>query len=166
MKAREFYHTQEKRRDRIDSPIRCVNENAWLGEGYYFWAEEIDAIRWGRDKKSRTGKYEIYIAIIDEEDVLDTVFNEEHYYFWLKQIEKIAGKIIKNTGIKPSLKELNDYIREHNIWKEVKGIKFQDLPANKDYLLVKDFYYRKRIQLVVYNKEIILDFIFHREGEA
>jgi hypothetical protein len=160
--TRKMYHTQEKRKDRITRPVLCNNENAWLGSGYYFWDDEIDAIHWGNKSKKETGWFEIYLAVIDCNNVLDTVFKEDHYVFWKKQIEKAAGHIIKKTGIKATIKEINQYFREKAKWKDVDGIMFQDLPYSSD-LLVQDLNYRKRIQLVAYNLKIISNFAFHSD---
>jgi hypothetical protein len=159
--TRQMYHTQEKRKDRITRPILCNNENAWLGSGYYFWDDEIDAIHWGNNFKTKTGWFEIYSAAINCDNVLDTVFNEGNYVFWKKQIEKAAGHIMKKTGIKASIKEINQYFQEKAKWKDVAdGIMFQDLPYSSD-LLVQKLNYRKRIQLVAYSLKIITNFAFH-----
>ena len=83
--------------------------------------------------------------------------------FWMRQIEKAAKHISKKTGIKATIKEINQYFKEKARWDEVvTGIMFQDLPISDD-LLVKDLYYRKRIQLAVYKLEIISNFAFHLE---
>ena len=164
--TREMYHTQEKRRSRIMQPILCNREHAWLGSGYYFWCDEIDAIHWGNNGKRKTGWFEIYSANIDCNNVLDTVFKEEHYAFWKKQIEKAAGYIMKKTGIKATIKEINQYFQEKAKWSDVvDGIMFQDLPYSSD-LLVQDFNYRKRIQLVAYKLKIISNFAFHFDMEC
>ncbi len=160
------YHTQEKRKKRLTKPQKAVRKNAWLGEGYYFWTDEIDAYRWGYSSKCQTGYFEIYKSELDSGNILDTVFNEEYYNFWLAQIEKVAKVIFKKTNSKPTVKEVNDYFKERGIWDEVDGIRFQDLPTKQEYLLVKDFFYRKRIQIVVYNDKIILKFIFHRDSKC
>lgn len=165
---RNMFHTQERRMKELISPIKCFRNDAWLGEAYYFWYDEFDAHRWGNTSKRQTGYYEVYEAKIDCEDVLDTVFNEEHYLFWLKQIEKAATKIIKSTGEKPTLKEINDYFKERAVWSDLKGIMFQDLPNNFNFLLVKPieyrtrkrpFVYKKRIQLAIYDLEIMKEFV-------
>ncbi len=161
-----MYHTQEKRQYRLTDPIICTKDNAWLGDAYYFWKEEVDAIHWGNKSKKRTGKYEVYKARIDHTNVLDTVFNEEHYRFWLVQIEKAAKKITKKTGYKATIKEINQYFKNKAKWSEItSGILFQDIPKSAD-LLVTDFFYRKRIQLAVYDKQIIKEFTFHLEDEC
>ncbi len=163
-----MFHTQEHREEKLNAPIICLRDDAWLGEAYYFWYEEFDAHRWGKTSKKRTGKYEVYTSRIFCENVLDTVFNEEHYLFWLKQIEKVATRIIKNTGEKPTLKEINDYFKERATWEEVDGIMFQDLPSNHRFLKVKPieyrskkraFIYRKRIQIAVYDLKIVNNFV-------
>jgi hypothetical protein len=161
-----MYHTQEKWRFRLTEPIICTRKNAWLGIAYYFWDDEIDAIQWGHRSKRDKRYFEIYKASIDCENVLDTVFNEEHYNFWVKQIEKAAKHISIKTGMKASLKEINQYFKEKANWAGVTdGIMFQDLPISDD-LLVKDLYYRKRIQIAVYNLEIIHNFAFHFDMEC
>lgn len=88
------------------------------------------------------------------------------HYFWVKQIEKAAKHISMKTGLKASLKEINQYFKEKAKWSEITdGIMFQDLPISDD-LLVKDLYYRKRIQVAVYNLEIIHHFAFHFDMEC
>jgi hypothetical protein len=170
-----MYHTQESRTAKLTAAVPCVRDDAWLGEGLYFWNTLHDADYWGNTSKKATGYYEVYQSLIESENLLDTVFNEEHYEFWLKQIEKVGMKFVKDTGNKPTLKELNDYFKEKATWTEVDGILFQDLPANNNFLMVKpiikpvpfrggnreilvSFAYRKRIQLVVYNSKIITNF--------
>jgi hypothetical protein len=41
---RSMYHVQEKRKNRLVNPVKCNRSDAWLGSGYYFWLEEVDAI--------------------------------------------------------------------------------------------------------------------------
>ncbi len=164
---RVMYHTQEKRGTRLSEPIICVRDDAWLGNGYYFWHDLDDAEQWGQKSKKKTGWYEIYDADIDCTSILDTVFNEEHYRFWLKQVEKAAKVIVKKTGLKPTIKEINAYFKDRGGWgDEVAGILFQDIPTNQTYLLVQQFYYRKRIQLAVYKLEIIANFAFLKEDKC
>jgi hypothetical protein len=165
------YHTQEKHKKTLSFPIPCTRDDAWLGEAHYFWKEESDAYDWGNNSKRATGHFEIYTCDIKSESFLDTVFNETHYYFWIQQLEKIAKKIMIKTHEKPTLKELNDYIRDKNVWPQVDYIQFQDLPTNSEKALVKPIVYRqskkrkvrtvafrKRIQIAVYNPKIISNF--------
>lgn len=154
-----MYHTQEKRIVELKIPIICKKENAWLGEGYYFWYDILDAKKWGNDFKKETGTFEIFKAEIDCQDVLDTVFNEDHYLFWLTQIEKVAQNIYLKTKKKATLKLLNQYFKDVAQWDEVTGILFQDLPSSYNSTRVEDFFYRKRIQIVVYNIKIMNTFV-------
>lgn len=163
---RIMYHTQERREKRLASPVICVRDDAWLGEGYYFWDELVDATQWGHNSKQKTGYFEIYQSKIVTDNFLDTVFNEEHYRFWIKQVEKAADFIRSKTGIKPTIKEVNEYFLEKAIWDEVDGIIFQDIPEKDNILKVKSFYYRKRIQAVIYNLEIITTFVLHSEDRC
>lgn len=169
MSKRIFYHTQEARNRKLDAPILCKRDDAWLGNAFYFWLDIEDAEDWGDSSKRRHMWYDIYKSEIETENVLNTVFCEDHYYFWLKQIEKVAKNIISKTKIKPTIKELNDYFKERGTWDDLDGVLFQDLPINPNKLLIKPieyhnkskkmiFPYRKRIQLAVYNSNIILNF--------
>jgi hypothetical protein len=163
---RLMYHTQEKRVIRLTSPIICTRNYAWLGIAYYFWENEMDAIHWGHDSKRSTGFFEVYKADINCENILDTVFNEEHYRFWNAQIEKAAKLISIKTGIKATIAEINQYFKEKAKWSEtIDGIMFQDLPNSED-LLVRNLYYRKRIQIAVYNLKIIDNFTYHFDMEC
>ncbi len=157
----EYYHTQENRDVDLDTPILCKKDNAWLGNAYYFWEDEDDADYWGIKFKNRTGSYDIYKAEIESNKILDTVFDRKHYEFWIKQIKKASKIFIKRTGNKPTLKEINDYFYEKNIWTEIDGILFQDISANPIHFLVKEFQYKKRIQLALYNNEKIITFALH-----
>ncbi len=170
--SKTYYHTQESRKVTLTEPQKCIREDAWLGDAFYFWADEFDAHQWGHNSKNRMKFFEIYSCSISSEKIIDTVFNEEHYYFWLKQIEKIAKKIIVSTSEKPTIKELNDYIVEKKVWQDnVDAIQFQDLPTNNEHLLIKpieyknkklrSIAYRKRIQLAIYNQNIIRNFALH-----
>ncbi|MGB1204700.1 MAG: hypothetical protein ACPG5B_03570 [Chitinophagales bacterium] len=172
---RTLYHTQEYRPKELKQPIMCCRDDAWLGEAYYFWYAEDDAHRWGETSKRRTGEYEIYKASVDCENLLDTVFNEENYLFWLKQIEKVAKTILKKTGMKPSIKEINDYFKERGTWNDMTGIMFQDLPSNLNFLLVRPiayktkivpFVYKKRIQIGIFKINIIQSFKFYKRREC
>ena len=165
----EVYHTQEKRSKKLTAPKKCTREDAWLGEAYYFWREYIDAEDWGFNSKKRTGKFEIYICDLISSNYLDTVFNEEHYNFWINELRKIYKKFIDKTDEKPSIKELNDYIQENKIWEEVDYIQFNDLPLTHSF--VKPIQYRnkettipfrKRIQIAVYNVDIISNFTLYK----
>lgn len=161
-----FYHTQEDRGETLEGPIKCKRDDAWLGEAYYFWENEEDADFWGIKSKNKTGKYDIYKAEIPLDNVLDTVFNREHYYFWVKQMEKAAKNFVKKTGSKPTIKEINDYFQEKKKWTNFDGIIFQDISQNPVHFLVKNFQYKKRIQLALYEKTKMITFAFHYKGEC
>ena len=163
---REYFHTQERRNKELKEPVYCNEDDAWLGDAYYFWEEEDDADFWGQKKKRKTGYYEVYVSRIDTEDVLDTVFNRQHYFFWLKKIEKAAKIFVKKTNAKPTLKEINDYFKERGIWTEIDGIIFQDISENPIHFMVKEFQYKKRIQIALYNKDKMINFALRYTGEC
>lgn len=162
---RKMYHTQEKRDVLLKEPLLCFKHNAWLGVARYFWYDENDAVYWGIKSKRATGQYEVYTANINCENVLDTVFNEEHYLFWLRQIKKAELTFIK-AGKSLTLKQLNDYFLQHDKWTKLDGIMFQDISPNPIHYFVKDFQYKKRIQLAAYNLSIISNFALAFEGKC
>ncbi|TAE09306.1 MAG: hypothetical protein EAZ47_12005 [Bacteroidetes bacterium] len=163
---REMYQTQEKREQVLSSPIATTNPNAWLGDGYYFWYDEKDAIWWGRTAKRNTGHYEVYQATINCENVLDTVFNEEHYKFWISNIERALSKFLNNDKNNISLKYINDFFKERNVFDGIDGVMFQDITDNPEHWIVKKFQYKKRIQLAVYNSTIITNFALRFDAEC
>lgn len=160
-----MYHTQEKRNTLLTTPCKCNRSNAWLGAAVYFWYDENDANYWGIKSKTATGYFQVYSANISCDNVLDTVFNEEHYLFWIKQINK-AAVVFAKAGKHLSLKILNDYFLQKGIWSNFDGIMFQDISPNPIHYYVKDFQYKKRIQLAAYNLHIISKFAVHYEGEC
>jgi hypothetical protein len=165
--VRTVYHTQERRRFRLSFPVKCYRSDAWLGEGYYFWYYLDDANHWGITSKTKTGYYEMYAADIDCEDVLDTVFNEEHYLFWIKQIETaIAYHVKRRHDRQVTLKDINDYFVAKKLLEGVKGVMFQDISNNPSSQFVGKFQYRKRIQIAVYDEQIIANFVFVEESKC
>lgn len=164
---REMYHTQEKRKYRIYKPIITYSDDAWLGSAYYFWYNIEDAHFWGNRKKTKTKNYQIYSADISFTKVLDTVFDEQGYNLWLRVIEKVAKKVKQNKkGFKPSLTDINDLLKDEIFSKEFNGVLFQDIPKSETLVHVRGFFYRKRIQLAVYNLRIVSNFTFNYEGKC
>ena len=105
------YHTQEFRsaQQPLTSPIECRSHEAWLGFGYYFWTEEEFAHYWGKDSKTKTGQYDIYTAYIGEDNLLNSSFNEEGYYFFKDSIEKAIAKF-KKEGKRISLEAVHRFL--------------------------------------------------------
>lgn len=160
-----MYHTQEKRKYLLTEPIYCKKPNAWLGRGYYFWYSEDDAIFWGvSHKNSSSGLFQIYSAEINFDNVLDTVFNEEGYLFWIKQIERAIHYIVKRRDV--TLKDINDFFCDKGVFSEIDGVMFQDISNNPDHYFVHNFQYKKRIQLAVYNLHIVSDFVLCKEEKC
>ena len=146
------YHVQEYRPTELEHPIKCCDRDAWLGFGFYFWLEVLFAHYWGQDKKSsgKSGSYDIYIADLNIEKCLNTVFNEEHYLFFIEMIEG-AIKYLKSKKKNLSLSEVHCYLSEI-IWNKlgIEGIVYDDKPTNprnkkRIYSEIPDLYYIKRI---------------------
>lgn len=160
-----MYHTQEKRGSRLIAPLVCRKDNAWLGNAWYFWYADDDAVFWGNVGKKGTGYYEVYEADIDCRNILDTVFNEEHYIFWVRQIDKVQLRFAK-LGKELTLKELNDFFKTNGVWSKFDGVMFQDISGNQKNYILGQFQYKKRIQLAVYNYNIITNFALAFEGQC
>ena len=156
---KEIYHTLENRAIPVEGPILCNKDNAWLGTAYYFWYDVNDAHIWGKISY-KNKSYEIYSAEIKSDKILDTVFNEDDYSFWVSILEKVAIDVRKRTGKKPNVKNINSFIMkvlnsiDDNL---IEAIMFQDLPFSR-FSLIKGYNYKKRIQIAVYKKEIIINF--------
>jgi len=160
-----MFHTQENRNTSLIGPRPCDKPGAWLGYGYYFWEDVKDAHKWGVDYKNATGSYQIYKADITSENILDTVFNENHYKFWLEAIEMVASDFERKRGVKPSIKDINEYFKRQSTWGDIDGILFQDLPKSPSNTPVRDLFYRKRIQFVAYKIKIAGNFALNFESE-
>lgn len=161
------YHTQECRgTEKLKNPIDCKRDDSWFGEASYFWESIDDADYWGKVSKRATGKYDVYKSELEIDDFLDTVFNEKHYNVWLNSIEKLALKFKIELGKELSLKELNDYFKAKGLYKNVDGVIFQDISNNGEHYLIKGMQYKKRIQLAVFNKKTIKDFIYLRTEKS
>lgn len=155
------YHTQECRgTDKLSNPINCTRDDAWFGDASYFWESKDDADYWGKVSKRATGKYDVYASTLKVDDFLDTVFNEKHYYAWLSSIEKLALKFKMELGMELSLKDLNNYFKTKGLYKDIDGVIFQDISNNSEHYLIKGMQYKKRIQLAVFNKKAIKEFVY------
>ncbi len=158
---REMYHTQEKRQNRLFQPVLCTRRDAWLGHAYYFWDDIYDANVWGTKSKRRTGRYEVYKGVIESENILDTVFTETGYQFFLQTINKVIEVFLNKTGRMPEIPDVCNYIMRVAKWNTVlDGVLFSDSP-NTD---IEKFNYRKRIQLALYNPKCLVSFEFLKEG--
>jgi hypothetical protein len=166
MSVRLMYHTQEKWPRRLTAPIPTTNQDAWLGDGVYFWYYEEDAVWWGMTAKKRTKYYEVYTASVECDNLLDTVFNESHYLLWVKYVDKAIERFLKKEKGNITLKYINDFFRERGVFNDIDGVMFQDISDNPEFWIVKKFQYKKRIQLSVYNLGIISNFAFHYEANC
>jgi len=164
------YHTQEYRHTAtLDKPIKAKPEDSWLGVGYYFWLEEEFAHYWGKDKKSKkTGYYDIYKAAIVEEKILNASFDENAYFRFRQIIEETIDHF-QTKGKNVTLLQVHRFLSE-NIWPKIgiTGIIFDDLPQNKEtkdriYSYIEPFYYKKRIQVVVFDLQNISTFVIFKE---
>jgi len=159
----ECYHTQEWRGDTLESPIMCKDSKAWLGVGSYFWLDLMFAKHWGEDfKKDKTGFYDIYKCYIEDNSLLNMCFCEEDYFFVKDNLDKLIEKVKGTSDL--NLKEIHRMFKTEFLEKMgINGIVYDDLPRNsyrkdRTYSLIEPFYYVKRIQIAVFNNDIIYNF--------
>ena len=163
------YHTNEHRGNTLLKPVFAEGNSQWLGEGYYFWQDYEFSEEWGYNRICKRNKklaqFDIYQAELDidlsADNVIDTVFNEEDYRKFVENAEKFAHQHYEMFGEKPSLEDFNDFISDSGIWTDIIAIRFQDLPTkgNRTYLKIKRFYYKKRIQIALYDVTKIHTFV-------
>lgn len=182
------YHTQEAREKPLQEPCLCNREDAWLGVGYYFWLEEEFAHYWGKDSKlrERNSYYSIYKAFINrsliydtrdnytkitskvvegKEYILDATFSERGYSLFNEYVEEAIKHIQEHSDSSLSLAQVHRYLAD-KIWPKlnIKGIIYDDLPVNsklRDYSQIPPLFYKKRIQLVIFDKKLIEGFKIH-----
>lgn len=167
------YHTQEFRGNSpsLEKPIKCKTKIAWLGIGYYFWTEVEFAHYWGEDWKSNTGSYDIYKSLLNIDNCINTVFDEEGYFFFRKNIEDTIDHF-REKGIDVTLEQVNRFLADE-IWPNlgIHGIVYDDKPVNprksdRIYSEIPDLYYKKRIQVVLFNLENIINFELYLEDQS
>ena len=168
----EGYHTQEYRSTVLRQPLKCVNKSAWLGFGYYFWLEVEYAHFWGQDSKihGKSESYDIYRADLNIENCINTVFDENDYMDFVEVIEESIQQY-KNRRIPITLKNINRYLAE-KVWAKlgITGIIYDDKPTNprnknRIYSEIPDLYYKKRIQIVIFDIKNINSFELYLENQ-
>lgn len=153
------YHSQEHRigKPLLNRPMACLNDNAWLGQGYYFWTETEFARYWGEDSKSgHSGYYDIYRATLNCTYCINAVFDEQGYNFFSTKILETI-QYFKDNEIELTLEGVNRFLAD-KVWPKlhITGILYDDKPrnprkSNRIYSEIPELYYRKRIQVVLFN---------------
>jgi hypothetical protein len=156
------YHVNEHRETSNIAYAKGIGQ--WLGDGYYFWQDEEFALEWVKIKLQACEKVDFYTVNInfpleksDDDFLYDTVFNEEEYYSFVRTVEYFAEVYTRRYAKKPSLGDFNNFLLDQKIdyWKDLGAIRFQDTPKDgkRAYLKVSNFFYKKRIQIVLRNLE-------------
>ena len=183
-----IFHTQETREHQLLEPCECNHKNAWLGKGYYFWLEEEFARAWGLNSKlSKTGEYSIYKAYIDcsliynagdnyigetkdfslkKDRILDATFSQRGYFLFKDYIEEAIKHIKKVSGRSLTLQEVHRYLAD-KVWPElgIKGIIYDDLPKNQKHSKIPPLFYKKRIQLVIFDLDLVKGFKIYLDNQ-
>lgn len=150
------YHTQRKTKQKLTKPLKCVRNDAWLGEGYYFWEDYEFAVNWGVDSKNND--YDIYTSELDITYVIDSEYSREGRRFFEGCIEKVLC-VLDKSGKEYSLKTIHKLLKKM-FWDKlgVKGLIFADIPRSSKYGKAKPLFYKKRVQIVMFSLEDIHDF--------
>lgn len=99
--------------DKIESngPIKCTNNSAWLGHGYYFWDSFVElAHHWG--KTHYKGCYMVCSATSElaEADVYDLIDNPEH----IREFRDICKGLMSIYGIEITVPFAIEYLKSEN----------------------------------------------------
>lgn len=168
------YHTQEHRpmEQALEGPIKCHDPKAWLGVGYYFWTDIVFAKYWGVDfKLGKHNAYDVYSAHIEEERLINAVFDQKGYDFFVTKIDSAIEHLKKQNINDVKIGKVHRYLAE-NIWSKmnITGIIYDDLPRNKEekervFSEIHPLYYKKRIQIVTFGIDIIKKFDVYLEEQ-
>jgi hypothetical protein len=154
------YHTTEYRGEILTEPLYCKDKEAWLGKGYYFWKEEEFADFWGRKKNYET--YDIYSADLDTKKCLDTVYNEKEDKFFTERVTEIIERL-KRGNESVHIETVYRILKQQVLDKMgIQGVIYADETRMGDYGALKPFLYKKRIQIVIYDKTNISNFVILR----
>ena len=94
------------------------------------------------------------------------MFNEEQYLFWLEIIEMVLEQLAKNRKT-VTLQDLNEFLADDNFYDDVDAVMFQDIsPKQKNVIGGGIFHYKKRIQITVFNLDIVSDFKLFLENRC
>jgi len=155
------YHSN--RSDGDNTVVKAYGFKQWFGDGYYFWQDKDFAEFWGRTHVCKNGicSYNLYVVDLDvdfdSDNVLDTVFNENDYNFFVEVYDKFASNFFERKKKKPTIEEFNFFIGNKKIFGDnIIAIRFADNPNNSkvDYVKIMDLHYRKRIQIAVFENGV------------
>jgi hypothetical protein len=124
----------------------------------------------GQKSSGRSGSYDIYVADLNIENCINTVFDEEGYTFFNRKIE-YAIQQFKKERVPVTLEMVNRYLAE-KVWPKhsIEGIIYDDKPTNprnknRVYSEIPDLYYKKRIQVVIFYIKNIRNFELYLENQ-
>lgn len=161
-----LYQTVENRdnADEVEqnAPYMCVNQNAWLGKGYYFWDTFIElAHQWG--KLSYNDNYFVckVIGECQEDNVLDLVGNTEQ----ISDIREITKRLEEQYRNKLTTPFVIEYLKkntqfDYSVIRAYFAHSFSDLriyhlPVSTDKNKIQYLDLCPAIQCCVLNKKIL-----------
>ena len=123
-----LYQTVEDRDnpDEIEAkgPFKCTRNDAWLGEGYYFWEGEIEfAHKWGTNARYR--EYVVCESAYDYDNrcFFDIVGNPSHLKTMREITELLKDLMPENTNITIPMviKGLKDVLKDEFSYKAIRA---------------------------------------------
>jgi hypothetical protein len=144
------YHTADNSKGELHKPLYCVKEDAWLGAGYYFWAEKMFADDWAEIKNYLY--YDIYSAEIDKNKCIDLTDPKKSVLYY-ENIKKLLHDLRKKTNKKITNKTLFSYLRK-KINNKIIGIMYDKAPKSKKYSELEDYhlFIVKQQQIVIFEE--------------
>jgi hypothetical protein len=153
------YHTLEDRGNAEEieewGPRMCFRDNAWLGEGYYFWDGDIYwAHDWGKKVKRGYMIFEGEITI--DENTYDLVGSVAHKLEFAAIMHEIESKLVK-PGQTITVPKVIEYIKKYAGF-PYNSIRAADYPGSRAQQISfggkwKEFMYLyERVQICLINK--------------
>jgi hypothetical protein len=113
----------------------------------------------------------IVTAILDIDNCINAVFDEKGYFFFRKKLD-LAIEHFKKNGQNVTLKKVHRFLADE-VWRKlgITGIIYDDLPSNRRdknriHSEIPDLYYKKRIQVVIFDLRNIYDFSLVLEEQS
>lgn len=93
MKENPLYQTVDGAKGLPKKPIFCNSDDAWLGDGYYFWDDSLESAKWWGDIHYKRN-YIICESSYDShsDDYLDLIGNQEDRRYFKRCADAVCRK--------------------------------------------------------------------------
>ncbi|MBV6484224.1 MAG: hypothetical protein KFKLKKLM_00716 [Flavobacteriales bacterium] len=125
-----IYQTLEDRYnvDEVEQqgPFLCSRDNAWLGEGYYFWDYHIELAHWwGEPERSGYREYIICQAFctLDNEKCWDLHNKGQHRDEFIQALEMIISLRISRKPHEITVDQVIEFLKKRNAFQKYEAIR-------------------------------------------